>query len=203
MRAQLTTAEAELETAKSTHSAALIAANESQAHLLDHRRRVGSGDSSVVPDDLTVASARAEHAALTVQGAAEALPALDAAVKTARADEFLDDVVRTVPALGCLLADALDAVEEALNVYRLAGNTFDTAVNDATLRLGSVASTSPRVTTQRHGPSRVDHITLAISHADRLLATVVLPAMVSLKAPQFATRELATLASGATPISTD
>jgi len=199
----LTNAEAELEAAQATYSKTQGAANAAQAHADELRQRVASGDvAGVTPSDLAEAAQAADHAALVATGASQGLTELTNAVSVARVDEEVDGIVSMLPVLGSKVIAALDAVGDALAEFEAAAGSFDAFVERARARLATAGGESPRVKSQNYGVARVDGIPLSKCRASSHLARAILPAMKAVRAPDFCTTELTTLAQGASPIPT-
>jgi hypothetical protein len=99
--------------------------------------------------------------------------------------------------LGDDLLYTLNAVEAALSAFVTASQAFDGYASQALLAVNAGALSSPRVKTPRYGVPTVDQTSLAQAHGDRLVAAIVTPFLEQLHAPEFATRELRTVAQAA------
>jgi hypothetical protein len=132
-------AETALAAAQDAHERARLASMDATADAAALRASVKAGGSKVTPADLVEADAAAEHAALSLQGAAAEIPALSAAVAAARADEAADEVVTELPRLGLDVAVSLAALEEALAPVVSACKAYDAYIETATSHLGAVA----------------------------------------------------------------
>ena len=131
--------ETALAAAQDAYERAGVASMDAHADAAALRASVKAGDSKVTPADLAEADALADHAALALQGAAAALPALSAAVAAAKADAAADEVVQTLPRLGRDITLALSGLEEALVPVLAACRHYDGYVETAISHLHAVA----------------------------------------------------------------
>ena len=136
----LNDAEAALAAAEEARETARIASEKATADAADLRARVKSGKGAeITAAQIAEADATAEHAALVHHGASAEIPALNSALKSARADEACDEVLAELPQLGQDVVLALQAVEAVLSPLVAAAERYDTFVETAVHRLQTVA----------------------------------------------------------------
>ena len=197
------TAQQALDAAQSAHSTAQRSSDEASATAQRLRAEVAAGDSKITPEQLATADHEADHAALVAQGAAAAIPALTTQVRTAQADEIVDEIVVKLPVLGTGVMSALDDVAAALDTFITAARTYDDFTAGTFARLGSSAQgVSPRVSLTRFGTPSVDGLPLTPSHGSAHLAAILTPAMRALGAESTVVQDLKLAASKAAAIPT-
>jgi hypothetical protein len=194
----LTDAQTALDEGQRLHAVAASTANFAASHVATLRTQIASGECpAVTSTELATAEQEATHAALVVTGAEAPLAGLAAAVRVAKDDAICDGISGTLPLLGRRLIDALERVEAALSEFTVAANVFDNFAADSLAKLNVSGLTSPRVNHPRYGHPTIDGHSLSQAHGDRLLASVVAPALEALHAPGFAIKEHKLLASAA------
>jgi len=114
-----------------------------------------------------------------------------------RANLLCDEIARLLPALGDDVADAVEALESALESYVSAAAQYDACVHDWALGVPRVAVRTPRVVVERFRAPTVDGLSLRQLRPEARLAHLVGCAMAQLRAPVYVVADLQQLGDAA------
>jgi hypothetical protein len=199
----LTEAQTALDAAQANYGTAVGAAHATRSAADNLRQRVASGrGADVLPDQIAAADQAADHAALVVQGAVNAMAGLEDGVQTAQADALCDEIIATLPTLGTTVSASLDAVADAISTYVTSVLDFNAYTTGAVTRLDHLGAASSRARRPRHGFPTVDHVDVAPLHGDRHLVAATLAPLRALGAPAYYLTEAKTVARAASTIPT-